>query len=329
MHSKYSTEPTVSFVVPALNAEATLGACLDAILAARNAAMRKEVLLIDNGSTDRTVEIALDRGVTVVSAPGVTVAALRNLGATVAEGEIVAFVDADCVIAPDWLEKALVHFRDPAVGAVGSPTHAPSGATWVQRTWALHRHRRNRRGHVEWLPTENLLIRKTTCREIGGFNEALVTCEDVDLCYRLAATHKILNDPDVRSIHLGEAPTLTAFFRKESWRGTGNIAGFRSHRFRPQELPSVLLPVYHAACAVSLVGTLGYWLATGRALLVAAVALLLVGPSLLFALGTAVRAGQIRFLPSLIIIYGTYAAARSVAIIPSIPFTRRSANQRA
>ena len=91
----------------------------------------------------------------------------------------------------------------------------------------------------------------------------------------------------------------------------------------------MLLPVYHAACAVSLVGTLGYWLATGRALLVAAVALLLVGPSLLFALGTAVRAGQIRFLPSLIIIYGTYAAARSVAIIPSIPFTRRSANQRA
>src|SRR5438552_3697672 len=152
MHSNHPSEPAVSFIVPALNAESTLGACLDAILAARSVATRKEVLLIDNGSTDHTAEIARRRGVKVISAPGRSVAALRNLGVRLAEGEIVAFVDADCVIAPDWLEKALVHFGDSAVGAVGSPTHVPNHATWVQRTWALHRHRRNRRGPVQWLP---------------------------------------------------------------------------------------------------------------------------------------------------------------------------------
>src|SRR5438128_2586465 len=84
MHSNESSELTVSFIVPALNAESTLGACLDAILAVRSAGKPTEVLLIDNGSTDRTVEIARREGVKVISAPGLTVAALRNLGVRLA-----------------------------------------------------------------------------------------------------------------------------------------------------------------------------------------------------------------------------------------------------
>src|SRR5204862_1128234 len=117
----------------------------------------------------------------------------------------------------------------------------PAGAPWVERVWAHHRHRGNRRRCVEWLPTENLAVRRTAFNKVGGFNETLSTCEDVDLCYRLGALCRITNDPDMRSIHLGEAKSLRSFFKKEAWRGRGNLAGFLSHRLKFSELPSVLL----------------------------------------------------------------------------------------
>jgi len=307
-------EVMVSFIVPALNAETTLALCLGAILAARTDGGQKEVLVIDNGSADRTVDVARRHGARVVAAPGVTVAALRNLGARLARGEILAFVDADCVVAADWLERALPHFADPVVGAVGSATQIPAGATWVQHAWAVHRHRRNFRGRVEWLPTENLLVRRRAFEEVGGFNEDLVTCEDVDFCYRLGARHHVVNDPDVRSTHLGEAPTLVRFYKKEAWRGRGNLAGFFSHRLRVAELPSVLLPVYHVGGALALLGTLGYWLGGGNVLPALLSGLMLPVPSLLLALSTAVRARRMRWWPKLAALYVTYAAARAVAI---------------
>ncbi len=316
MDSRDPNDRAVSFIIPALNAESTLGLALDAIERAR-CDTSKEVLLIDNGSTDETVEVARRRGATVISAPGLTVAALRNLGARLARGGTLAFVDSDCVIAPDWLEKSRPHFGDPAVGAVGSPTHVPLGATWVQRAWALHRHRRSRLGSVQWLPTENLLVRKTAWQEVGGFNEALATCEDVDFCYRLGTRHKILNDPAVHSIHLGEAPSLLVFFRKEVWRGGGNLAGFFSHDFRISELPSLLLPLYHLGALLALVGALVYWVATARPVAFLAAAVVLVTPSLMLALSTAVLMRRIQSLPGLIPVYLTYALARSAAVLPA------------
>ena len=306
---------TVSFIVPALNAAPTLGACLDAILAAHPAGICREVLLIDNGSSDHTPEIAQRRGVRVVRAPGLTVAALRNLGARLAEGDLLAFVDADCVIASDWIEKSLVNFADPQVGAAGSPTHVPPAATWVERVWAHHRHQGNRQRPVEWLPTENLVVRRTAFNKIGGFNETLFTCEDVDLCYRLGALYRITNDPDMSSIHLGEAKSLRLFFKKEAWRGSGNLAGFFSHHLRFSELPSVLLPLYHFVWSLALLGATGYGLASGRWFPELAGAMMLWLPSLLLAVHTGIRTRHTRDIPKLMVLYLTYAMARSLALV--------------
>lgn len=305
----------ITFVIPTLNAAATLGRCLDAILAADTGGRPRAVLVLDNGSSDRTVSIAEQRGVQVVRAAGLTIAALRNLGVRLAEGEIVAFVDSDCLIAPTWLARGLPHFADPAVGAVGAPTEIPPDATWVQRAWSLHRHRGREARRVEWLPTENLMISKSAFDDVGGFNEHLVTCEDVDFCYRLGRRHAIVSDPSLRSIHLGEAPTLARFFRKEAWRGRGNLAGFLAHGFRPSELPSVLLPLYYLAGAAGLIAALGYGGATGHLGPAAlAVASLLV-PSMALATMVAVQVRRLHDWPQLTVLYLTYAMARAAAIV--------------
>jgi glycosyltransferase involved in cell wall biosynthesis len=323
MPSPDAVTPAVSFVVPALNAAATLAACLEAIHAARAAGAATEVLLIDNGSTDRTPDIARQRGATVVSAPGLTVGALRNLGARLAKGDFLAFVDADCVIAPDWVEQGLASFRDPDVAAAGSPTLVRPDATWVESAWALHRHRRNSRRDVAWLPTENLMVRKTAFQQVGGFNEALRTCEDVDFCYRLGARHRIVNDPGIRSIHLGEARSLWHFIRKESWRGTGNLTGFLSHRVRFSELPSVLLPLYHVAVNTVLLGAIAYGLVSRawQPALVAGAGLLL--PPSVLAVDTGVRTGRLRRLPQLMVLYLAYACARSLGMAADLPSLSR------
>src|SRR5262249_48348362 len=203
--------------------------------------------------------------VRLVSAPDRTVAALRNLGASIARGDILAYVDADCIVAPDWLTVALPHFDDSRVGAVGSPTRIPAdAATWVQRAWAVHRHRRNRRRTVAWLPTENLLIRKSALLAIGGFNEKLVTCEDIDVCYRLRARYSIVNEPCLRAVHLGEAPTLASFFAKEVWRGRDNLRGALAHRLEAAELPSLALPFYYQVGLAALALGLGHACLTRR-----------------------------------------------------------------
>src|SRR5688572_30164841 len=90
----------ISVIVPAYNAAATISSCLQALL--RNSDGNTEILVVNDGSTDRTAEIAREHGVTVLSTntPRSGPAAARNLGANHASGEILFFVDADVVIQP-------------------------------------------------------------------------------------------------------------------------------------------------------------------------------------------------------------------------------------
>ena len=311
------TRLSVSFVVPARNAATTLAACLDAIKVACPHAGETEVLVIDNGSGDATAAVARDRAVPVISVPDGSVARCRNIGAGLAKGETIAFVDADCVIAEDWLAVALSHFDDAGVAAVGAPTLPPRAATWVQRAWALHRHRNNHRGSVAWLPTENLLVRRTALLAIGGFDETLSTCEDVDFCYRLGTRHRIVNEPRLRSVHLGEASTLARFFRKEAWRGRGSVPGFLRHGFTWSEVPSLLFPAHHLVWAAVLILALGATVTgapAGRGLLGLA-ALMLLAPSAVLGLKLALGAGEPARWPQLALVYLTYAAARAFAMI--------------
>ncbi len=94
--------PRVSVLVPAFNEEAAIGACLDSILAQTEDHL--EVIVLDDGSVDRTAEIARSRAVTVLKLPHGGPALAKNAGAAVARGDVLVFVDADLILDPKCIE---------------------------------------------------------------------------------------------------------------------------------------------------------------------------------------------------------------------------------
>ena len=175
----------ISFIIPARNEEEMIGTCLDAVNEMDYDSRLFESILVDNGSVDNTAKIGRLKGARVFTMPGETISALRNFGAKEAKGDFLAFIDADCVVYRDWLQNALHHFRDPEVGCVGSYPSIPEKSSWVQKAWTLQTQRKGRIKEVDWLPSMNILVRRNALEDVGGFNESLITCEDVDLCYRL------------------------------------------------------------------------------------------------------------------------------------------------
>lgn len=110
-----------SVVIPALGEEESIGGCLRAL---RAQGVPVEIVVVDGGSKDKTVEIAREIADVVIVAPGTNIAEARQIGAEAAKGGIIVTTDADSVPPPGWLEKLLRHFSDPGVVAVGGSVRA-------------------------------------------------------------------------------------------------------------------------------------------------------------------------------------------------------------
>lgn len=182
--------PKLSVVIPAYNAEATLGSCINAVLRQDYEGVF-EVIVVDDGSTDATSNIAnaFDR-VTYVSQKNAGPAAARNAGAEHAAGDIVCFTDSDCQPQSDWLSKLVLFFaNDHADVVAGSYGIANPGSLLAR---CIHQEIRYRHKHLmgEWIEvfgSYNVAFRREIFEQLGGFAQAYTQAsgEDNDLSYRL------------------------------------------------------------------------------------------------------------------------------------------------
>jgi glycosyltransferase involved in cell wall biosynthesis len=118
--------PSVSVIVPVRDGDGTIAECLDAILATDYPADRREILVVDNGSTDGTAALIQSKPVRYLHESKRGVSNARNRGIAESSGEILAFVDADCLVEPQWLSELVRPFEDPEVGSVGGDLqHVP------------------------------------------------------------------------------------------------------------------------------------------------------------------------------------------------------------
>lgn len=189
----------VSVVIPARNEEGSIGRCLDSLLA--QATDRDEVIVLDNGSTDRTAAIAsaFDQ-VTVIDAPDDELpddrnvrklAQLRQRGAEAASRPIVATTDADCLPPDGWLDRLRAHFEDdPGLSVVWGVVVDRNGVPV-----------RNLTGRyltfVGGVSGANTAFRRTHFDRLQRGYVGWPMFEDVTLITRLARTGKAVHDTDL------------------------------------------------------------------------------------------------------------------------------------
>src|SRR5437867_1570833 len=132
--------PLVSVIVCTYNRAALLASCLESLVAQTLAAERYEIIVVDNGSTDRTQAVACDFAqcygtVKVVLEPRLGVSHARNTGIRHAQADYLAFIDDDARALPDWVERILAAFAetDPPPFVVGGqimPLYEHPPPTW-------------------------------------------------------------------------------------------------------------------------------------------------------------------------------------------------------
>jgi GT2 family glycosyltransferase len=190
----------VSVVVPARNEEAFLGRCLDTILAQSFPRDGMEVIVVENGSTDRTAEVALDYAardprVRVVTSAATNQAAAMNDGVLAANGDVVARVDAHSWVPPDYVAAAVAALeRHPDAAGVGGP-FLPAGETLLERVTGMARASRlgvgggygaDRRSDDHPVRTVQCgAYRRKALLDAGLFDVAMAYGEDEELNWRL------------------------------------------------------------------------------------------------------------------------------------------------
>ncbi|MFQ5945192.1 MAG: glycosyltransferase [Anaerolineae bacterium] len=233
----------LSVVVPVLNAASTLPACLRALEQLNPAP--GEIILIDNGSTDGSLELlqtfVRDRvggPAQVFEEPRRGAAAARNAGIWGAKGDVIAFTDADCAPDPAWLHHLTGPFADSGVGAVAGRVVAAPAASTRELFSALYtlqlpsRPTRQRRW-TPWeggYPTANLAVRRSLLQELAGFDESVgIYGEDYDLCARLyACGGTVAYVPEARVIH-HHRTTLAGLLRQAFGFGRSHPYLLRRH----------------------------------------------------------------------------------------------------
>ena len=199
--------PRISVIIPAYNAASYLRTCLDRL---ERSTAPFECIVVDDGSTDDTAEVAARFKATVLHVPVRSGPAhARNLGARKAQGEILFFIDADVCVYPTTLARISSDFAEnPEVDAViGSYDDSPEAQDFLSQYKNLmhcytHQHG-NRQACTFWSGCG--AIRKSVFLQYSGFDESYKrpAIEDIELGYRMVRDRrKLLLDAELQVKHL-------------------------------------------------------------------------------------------------------------------------------
>ena len=231
-----SEYPKVSVVICAYNAERTMEACLESL---RNLHYPDyEVIVVDDGSTDRTGAIADSfEGIHVIHQENKGLSAARNVGIAASPGEIVAFTDSDCVVDPDWLHYLVATFLQTGLPAVGGPNLPPPEDSLVAAcvaaspggppTCCSTTRRPSTSRAATWRSGAKSLD------EIGGFDPIYRAAgDDVDVCWRLQNRgYRIGFSPAAMVWHF-RRNTVKAYLGQQKGYGKAEALLYFQHPYR-------------------------------------------------------------------------------------------------
>ena len=212
-----------SIVIPAFNEEKHIQNTLQALVL--NKAL--EIIVVDNGSTDRTAEIAGKQGAEVIDFPDGTIAAVRNRGVQASSCKVLVFIDADIRVAADWHEKladVVQRLDESPLMVTGSRVQSTEKNNYIHKYWFSQLTAYS----APYINSGHLITTRQLFDSVQGFSEELETAEDYDFCQKATAAGAVIhNDPSLVVMHDGYPETLFGFVQRERWHGRQDVESWQ------------------------------------------------------------------------------------------------------
>ncbi|MFC1942565.1 mycofactocin biosynthesis glycosyltransferase MftF [Chloroflexota bacterium] len=230
--------PFVSIIIPVRDQPADLAECLESLSKLNYPKARLEVIVVDDGSQSDIFQGVHSDVRVIRQTESQGASASRNTGAENARGDILAFLDADCVAHEDWLREIIPFLKASTVGAVGGHVDSHYKNSYLDRyeevSSSLNMGRRLLlEGDTEsnfYVPTANIIITREVFMATGGFKEEMHVGEDVDFCWRMRNLgYTLLYVPYGRVAHK-HRNQLGKMLRRRVDYGTSEASLYRAHR---------------------------------------------------------------------------------------------------
>lgn len=214
----------ISVIIPVFNEEEHIEKTLSALNQSKNL----EIILVDNGSTDRTAEIARKQGIKTINFPVGTIAAVRNRGVLESSSDILVFIDADVTVTQEWhnkLSESLEEIRQHPLLVTGSRYQSPGNKSMLNKYWYAELTKYD----ASYINAGHMITSRLLFDKIHGFSENLETAEDYDFCQKAIQVGAIIRDnPELIVVHDGYPQTFVGFIQRERWHGRQDFASWHS-----------------------------------------------------------------------------------------------------
>ncbi|MCG6939543.1 MAG: glycosyltransferase [Gammaproteobacteria bacterium] len=219
-----NSKNTASVIIPAYNEEEYIQQTLQALT--NNNSL--EIIIVDNGSTDRTAEIARQQGVKVIEFPVGTIAAVRNRGVQESTADVLIFIDSDVTVTQQWHEKlpeVLEKVKNSPLLITGSRYQPTNSKSLLNKYWYSELTQYD----ATYINAGHLITSRELFNKIHGFSESMETAEDYDFCQKATKAGAVIRDnPELIVTHDGYPQTIAGFIQRERWHGGQDFSSWQS-----------------------------------------------------------------------------------------------------
>ncbi|MBM4429183.1 MAG: glycosyltransferase [Chloroflexi bacterium] len=213
--------PFISVIVPFRNEVRHVTACAESLLNQHYPAQHHELIFVDNGSNDGSAHALLSQQrITLLYEPRQSPYVARNLGLRTAQGQLIAFTDADCIAATDWLQQISAGMADPALQILLGSNAYGQRSLLLDMLSAYEAAKKNyifagHHGPAYHGQCNNMVVRRPLLEELGGFAERQRGADTilVHQCVAKYGPQAIAYRPAMRVQHL-EVDSIGTYYRK-------------------------------------------------------------------------------------------------------------------
>ncbi|HZX44130.1 MAG TPA: glycosyltransferase family 2 protein [Candidatus Nanoarchaeia archaeon] len=232
--------PKVSLILPAFNEEKTIAKSLDSLMVLDYPSDKMEILVVNDGSSDRTAEIVkdyADRVILIDNKKNKGKAACLNQGIQACHGQLIVCMDADTMANPDVLKKVVPYFKDPSVASVTVAINVKKPSNFLEKmveieyivglSLALKALSFFNAIHVT--PGPFSIYRRGIFDKVGVFDEQSIT-EDLEIAYRIQKSGYRIENCLATRVHTVVPSTFKGLYKQRKRWYSGAISTLMQHK---------------------------------------------------------------------------------------------------